>query len=96
MISYSGIDELYGFNTLVLQLQKLETLAGRSFSNAQLMALLKYSNKNNRENWEAVKVLVQTLPADATADDIAEQLEDSLKLVDIAKEKEERRIWELK
>jgi hypothetical protein len=41
-----------------------------------------------------VKLLVKTLPLSATADQIAEQLEDSIKLVDLARGKEEKEQWD--
>ena len=51
--------------------------------------------KNRRDNWEAIKVVAQTISSTATTDDIATALEDSDKLLAIAKGKEEKRKWDL-
>jgi hypothetical protein len=42
------------------------------------MALLEWSNKNEGSHYEAVKLLVKTLPSAATADALGELLEDSI------------------
>jgi hypothetical protein len=47
--------------------------ANRSFSNEQLIPLLKMANT---KNYEAVKMMVRTLPEDASAEDMAALLED--------------------
>ncbi len=57
-------------------------------SNSQLVHLLGWSTKNKAENWEAVKVLAPSISPTDTADDIAAQLEQSVKMVDVAREKE--------
>ena len=95
MLDYAGLEREYGFETLEQQLQELNALAKRSFSNSQLITVLKWANKNKNENWEAVKVLVQTLPPSATAENIATALEDSIRLVDLARGKEEKKQWDL-
>ena len=92
MITYAGLQNRHSFDIIKQQLKELEESAGRSFNNTQLICLLQWSNKGSY--YEAVKLLAKTLPLSATADQIAEQLEDSIKLVDIAKGKEERRKWE--
>jgi len=73
MIYYAGLDNNYTYPTLAKQLQELETEASRSFSNEQLIPLLKMSNT---KNYEAVKMMVRTLTTDATADDMAALFED--------------------
>ncbi len=64
-------------------------------SNSQLIHLLGWSIKKTCENWEAIKVLVPSISPVATADEIASLMEDSLKLADIAKGKEEKKKWDL-
>jgi hypothetical protein len=74
----------------------LETNANRSFSNGQLIPLLKLANT---KNYEAVKTMVKTLPKDATAEDMTALLEDiDIKLNEKAafiREKEELKQAEL-
>ena len=55
---------------------------------------MEWANKDKCENWEAVKVLVKTLHSIATVEDIATALEDSVKLVDVARKKEEKKLWD--
>lgn len=57
--------------------------------------MLGWSTKNNYDNWEAVKVLVPSISPVDTAEDIAAQLEQSVKMVDIARKKEEKKQWDL-
>jgi hypothetical protein len=90
LLQCAGLQNRYTFELICQQLQELVALSGRSFLNIQLVCLLEWANKNKRENWEAVKVVVKTLSPTASADDIATALEDSVKLVDIAREKEEK------
>jgi hypothetical protein len=51
----------------------LQIEAKRSFGNVQLIPLLKLANT---KNYEAIKMMVRTLPEDATAEDMAAFLED--------------------
>jgi Tfp pilus assembly protein PilN len=94
LLDYAGLEREYGFETLEKQLKELNALAKRSFSNSQLITVLKWANKNKSENWEALKELVKTLPPSATAENIATALEDSIKLVDLARAKEDKNKWE--
>lgn len=73
MLSYAGLDNRYSYPLLVKQLKQLEIEAVRSFSNVQLILLLKMANT---KKYEAVKMMVRTLSQDATAEDMAALLED--------------------
>ena len=73
MLNYAGLDNRYSYSTLVNQLKELETEAKRSFTNEQLIPLLKLANT---KNYEAIKMMARTLPNDATAEDMAALLED--------------------
>lgn len=73
MIEYAGLDNNYTFPLLKKQTKELETEAGRSFSNAQLIPLLRCANT---KTYEAVKLMVRTLLEDAKPDDMAALLED--------------------
>jgi hypothetical protein len=73
MIHYAGLDNKYGIETLKKQLIELEKDARRPFSNFQLIPLLEIANT---KNYEAVKMMVRTLPTDATAEDMGALLED--------------------
>jgi hypothetical protein len=44
----------------------------------------------NTKDYEEVKLMVKTLPHNATAEEMAEHLEDVLRRADIAKEKKEK------
>jgi hypothetical protein len=54
--------------------------ADRSFTNEQLIPLLKMANT---KNYEAVKMMVRTLPEDASAEDMAALLEDIEKEIQV-------------
>jgi len=90
MIYYAGLDNNYTYPVLVKQLKEMEIEAKRSFSNAQLIPLLKLANT---KNYGAVKMMVRTLPIDANAEDMAALLEDIEKEFDsraaLNKQKEE-------
>jgi hypothetical protein len=73
MLAYAGLDNKYNINTLKKQLEELQTEAKRSFSNIQLIPLLKLANT---KNYKAIKMMVRTLPEDATAEDMGALLED--------------------
>lgn len=49
----------------------------------------------NTKDYGEVKLMVKTLPPNATAEEMAEHLEDVLRQADIVKEKEEKLKWEL-
>ena len=73
MLSFAGLDNRYSYPIITKQLKELETEAKRSFSNEQLVPLLKMANT---KNYEAVRMMVRTLPTDAAAEDMAALLED--------------------
>jgi len=58
----------YGVEVIEQQLKELQVAAKRSFSNIQLICLLEWANKDKREKWEAVKILVQNLSSSAAAE----------------------------
>lgn len=49
----------------------------------------------NTKDYNEVKLMVRTLSSTATAEEMAEHLEDVLRRADIAKENEEKMKWEL-
>ena len=75
MIQYAGLENMYGFNLIKDQLKELETTAGHSFSNTQLIVLLSWANKNNRKYYGILKSIVKTMQPSTTAEEIGEQLE---------------------
>lgn len=75
MINYAGLENTYSFNLIKNQLKELETIAGHSFSNLQLIALLNWANKSNKKYYEAVKLLAKVLQSSTTTEEIGEELE---------------------
>jgi hypothetical protein len=73
LLHYAGLDNSYGIELLQQELLELQFEANRSFSNLQLIPLLQIANT---KNYEAVKIMVRTLPQDATAQDMIALLED--------------------
>jgi len=73
MLRYAGLDNTYGIKLLKTQLTELESEAGRSFANTQLIPLLHVANTRN---YEAVRLMVRILNRNASAEDMAALLED--------------------
>jgi hypothetical protein len=73
MLAYAGLDNKYTINTLKKQLKELEIEALCSFTNIQLIPLLKLANT---KNYGAIKRMVRSLSKNSTADDMAALLED--------------------
>jgi hypothetical protein len=59
-----------------------------------LISLLNWANKDKGNLYGGVKLLVKTLSCIATTEEISTLMEDSIKLVDIARGREEKEKWE--